>query len=75
MNTHGYWLAGLAAFVFTASFGAVCEQPTSDALRAGKAELVAEISASTRDALRSVTPEITLPAVQIEAPALLLAKR
>jgi predicted cobalt transporter CbtA len=71
MNTYGYCLAGLATFVFTASFGTGGEVPSSAAasLLAPRQELVAEIAASIRDSLRTVTPEIALPGIEFETPA------
>ena len=75
MNTYGYCLAGLATFVFTASFGTGGEVQSSglDSLLAPKQELVAEIAASIRDSLRTVTPEIALPGIQIDTPAPVVA--
>jgi hypothetical protein len=77
MNTHGCFLAGLATFVFTASFGAAGEgtSSASDSVPATRHELIAEISASIHDSLRAVTPEITLPAIQIETPTPVVENR
>jgi hypothetical protein len=76
MNTHGCFLAGFAVFVFTAGLGAAGEGPSngSDSLLAPRQELIAAISDSIRDSLRSVTPEITLPGIEVETPVPVVEK-
>jgi hypothetical protein len=71
MSTHGYWLMGIATFAFAAGLGPTANDSrarNSEALLAAKQALVAEIAASARGSLQGATPEIALPALQIEAP-------
>ncbi len=72
MNTRSHWLYGIAAIALSTSFAAAADESlpvASDSLLAPQQEVSAELSADIRDSLHGVTPEITLPAIDVRPPA------
>jgi hypothetical protein len=72
MNTRSRWLYGIAAIALSTGFAAAAEDtspPASDSLLTPRQDIGAELSASIRDALNGVAPEITLPAIDVQPPA------
>ena len=72
MNTRSHWLYGIAAVALSTVFAAAADETSpvaSDSLKTPQQEIGAELSASIRDSLNGVTPEITLPAIDVRPPA------
>jgi len=72
VNTRYRWLNGIAAVALLAGFAAEAEETAplpADPLQTPQQEISAELSAGIRDSLNGVTPEITLPAVEVQPPA------
>jgi len=72
MNTRSHWLYGIAAIALSTGFAAAAEDTSplaSDSLLTPRQDIGAELSASIRDALNGVAPEITLPAIDVQPPA------
>jgi len=72
MNTRSHWLYGIAAIALLTGFAAAAEETSplaSDSLLTPRQDIGAELSASIRDALNGVAPEITLPAIDVRPPA------
>jgi hypothetical protein len=75
MKTHRVVLTGIAALAACAAVAAgetaVEEIVVRGAASAEPATLPLELAAGMRELLQSVTPPITLPAIEVETPALL----
>jgi len=72
VNTRSNWSYGIAAVALLAGFAAAADETTplaSDSLLTPQQEIGAELSAGIRDSLNGVTPEITLPAIDVQPPA------
>lgn len=72
MNTRLRWLHGMVAACALTGFAAVAGETAplvSDSLQTPRREISAELSASIRDSLRGVAPEITLPIIEVRPPA------
>ena len=72
MNTRPRWLQGIAAVALLTGFAATAEESlpaASDSQLTPQQELGAELSAGIRSSLQGVTPEITLPAIDVRPPA------
>jgi uncharacterized lipoprotein YbaY len=72
MNTRSRWLNGLAAVALLTGCAASAEETAplaADSLQTPQQEIGAELSAGIRDSLNGVTPEITLPAIDVHPPA------
>lgn len=71
MKIRSIALSAIALTAISAAFAGTPEsqrapQPTA----AGNSTLLTEIAASMRDLLRAVTPEISLPALEVKLPTL-----
>jgi hypothetical protein len=67
-------LYGIAAVALSTGFAAAADETSpspvaSDSLLPPQQEIGAELSAGIRDSLNGVTPEITLPAIDVRPPA------
>jgi hypothetical protein len=63
---------GIAAVALLAGFAAAAEEslpPAADSQPTPQQQLGAELSAGIRASLQGVTPEITLPAIDVRPPA------
>ncbi len=72
MNTRSRWLYGIAAVALLTGFAAAANETAplaSDSPLTPQQEIGAELSAGIRDSLNGVTPEITLPAIDVRPPA------
>ncbi len=72
MNTRSRWLNGIAAVALSTSLAAAAEETApleSDPLLTPRQEISADVSAGIRDSLSGITPEITLPAIDVRPPA------
>jgi hypothetical protein len=72
MNTRSNGLYAIAAIALLTGFAARAEEtapPASDPLLTPQQEIGAELSAGIRDSLHGVTPEIALPAIDVQPPA------
>ncbi len=72
MITRSHWLHGIAAVALLTGLAAAAEETSphaSDLLQTPQQEIGAELSAGIRDSLNGVTPEITLPAIDVRPPA------
>ncbi len=72
MTTRPHWLHGIAATALLIGFAARAEETSplgADSLLTPQEEIGAELSAGIRDSLNGVTPEITLPAIEVQPPA------
>ena len=72
MNTRSHWFYGIAAVALSTGFTAAADETlpgASDSLLTPQQEISAELSAGIRDSLNGVTPEITLPAIDVRPPA------
>jgi hypothetical protein len=72
MNPRSHWLYGIAAVALVTGFAARAEETAPlapDPLLTPQQEIGAELSAGIRDSLNGVTPEITLPAIDVQPPA------
>jgi hypothetical protein len=63
-------LHGIAAVALSTGFAAAADETSpSDSLLTPQQEIGAELSAGIRDSLNGVTPEITLPPIDVQPPA------
>ena len=72
MNTRTHWLTGIAVIALSTGFAAAAEEAlpqASDAVPTPQQAIGAELSAGIRESLNGVTPEITLPAIDVRPPA------
>ncbi len=72
MNTRSLWLYGIAAGALLTGFVAAADETSplaSDSRPTPQQEIAAELSAGIRESLNGVTPEITLPAIDVRPPA------
>ena len=72
MNPRSHWLHGIAAVALLIGFAAAAQDtspPASDSLLTPRQDIGAELSASIRDSLSGLAPEITLPAIDVQPPA------
>lgn len=72
MNTRSNGLCGVAVVALLIGFAGQAEETAplaSDSLLTPQQEVGAELSAGIRDSLNGVTPEITLPAIDVRPPA------
>ncbi len=72
MTTRSHWLYGMTAVALLTGFAAAAEETSpleSDSLLTPQQEIGAELSAGIRDSLNGVTPEIALPAIDVQPPA------
>lgn len=72
MNMRSHGLFGIAAVALFVGFAARADEPAplaSDSLLTPQQEISAELAAGIRDSLSGVTPEITLPAIDVQPPA------
>jgi len=73
VKTRYRWLKGIAAVGLLTGFAATAEETLpldADSLVTPQQEIGAELSAGIRDSLNGATPLITLPAVDVQPPAL-----
>jgi hypothetical protein len=71
VNTRFRWLNGIVAAALLAGFAASAEETApleSDSLQTPRQEISAELSASIRDSLHGITPEIALPIIDVQPP-------
>jgi len=72
VNTRFRWLNGIVAAALLAGFAVSAEEtapPEPDSLQTPQQEIGAELSASIRDSLRGIAPEIALPIIEVRPPA------
>jgi hypothetical protein len=72
MNTRSHWIFGIATVALSTAFAARAEETSplvSDSLATPRQEIGAELSAAIRESLNGVSPEITLPAIDVQPPA------
>jgi hypothetical protein len=69
MQTRNRWLNAVAAVALSIGFAAAGEDAApfdSESLQTPQQEIGAELAAGIRESLTGVTPEITLPAVDVQ---------
>jgi len=72
MNTRTGWMSGMAAVALCIGFAAEAQDSSplaSESLLTPQQVIGAELSAGIRESLNGVTPEITLPAIDVRPPA------
>jgi len=72
VNTRRRYLNGIVAAALLTGFAAAAEETApleSDSLQTPRQEIGAELSASIRESLRGITPDITLPIIDVQPPA------
>ena len=76
MNIRSIALAAVAALATSSAFAAAHAPKAAEAERAPRAQtLVEELAAGMRDVLRAVTPDVSLPKLEIKLPPLDRAPR